>query len=136
MTVAGIWILIAGCVVSLLITIITTKKRPEQFELYHILSLVTLFVFAFIAIFPWVLSGHTSSQDSRKFFIFLEAYMLLRILYFNEVSKKLPAFIPNEKTPPRTIKVRDDVERVKGIEPSYPAWKAGVLPLNYTRVPG
>ena len=25
------------------------------------------------------------------------------------------------------------VERVKGIEPSYPAWKAGVLPLNYTR---
>ena len=90
MTVAGIWILIAGCVVSLLITIITTKKRPEQFELYDILSLVTLFVFAFIAIFPWVLSGHTSSQDSRKFFIFLEAYMLLRILYFNEVSKKLP----------------------------------------------
>lgn len=90
MTVAGIWILIAGCIVSLLITIITTKKHPEQFELYDILSLVTLFVFAFIAIFPWVLSGHTSSQDSRKFFIFLEAYMLLRILYFNEVSKKLP----------------------------------------------
>ena len=25
------------------------------------------------------------------------------------------------------------LERVKGIEPSYPAWKAGVLPLNYTR---
>ena len=22
-----------------------------------------------------------------------------------------------------------------GIEPTYPAWKAGVLPLNYTRVP-
>ena len=90
MTVAGIWILIAGCIVSLLITIITTKKRPEQFELYDILSLVTLFVFAFIAIFPWVLSGHTSSQDSRKFFTFFEVYMLLRILYFNEVSKKLP----------------------------------------------
>ena len=28
------------------------------------------------------------------------------------------------------------LERVKGIEPSYPAWKAGVLPLNYTRKPG
>ena len=27
------------------------------------------------------------------------------------------------------------MERVKGIEPSYPAWKAGVLPLNYTRKP-
>ena len=25
------------------------------------------------------------------------------------------------------------VERVKGIEPSRPAWKAGILPLNYTR---
>ena len=24
-------------------------------------------------------------------------------------------------------------ERVMGIEPTYPAWKAGVLPLNYTR---
>jgi hypothetical protein len=23
---------------------------------------------------------------------------------------------------------------VKGIEPSQPAWKAGVLPLNYTRM--
>ena len=22
-----------------------------------------------------------------------------------------------------------------GIEPTYPAWKAGVLPLNYTRMP-
>ena len=28
---------------------------------------------------------------------------------------------------------RFSLERVKGIEPSYPAWKAGVLPLNYTR---
>jgi hypothetical protein len=25
-------------------------------------------------------------------------------------------------------------ERVKGIEPSSPAWKAGALPLSYTRV--
>ncbi len=25
------------------------------------------------------------------------------------------------------------VERVKGIEPSYEAWEASVLPLNYTR---
>lgn len=27
-----------------------------------------------------------------------------------------------------------DVERVKGIEPSYAAWEAAVLPLNYTRM--
>ena len=26
------------------------------------------------------------------------------------------------------------LERVMGIEPTYPAWKAGVLPLNYTRI--
>ena len=25
-------------------------------------------------------------------------------------------------------------KRVMGIEPTYPAWKAGVLPLNYTRI--
>jgi hypothetical protein len=28
---------------------------------------------------------------------------------------------------------RRQVERVKGIEPSYAAWEAAVLPLNYTR---
>ena len=27
-------------------------------------------------------------------------------------------------------------KRVMGIEPTYPAWKAGVLPLNYTRIIG
>ena len=26
------------------------------------------------------------------------------------------------------------LERVMGIEPTQPAWKAGVLPLNYTRI--
>ena len=26
------------------------------------------------------------------------------------------------------------LERVKGVEPSQPAWKAGALPLSYTRV--
>ena len=29
-----------------------------------------------------------------------------------------------------------DLERVKGIEPSYAAWEAAVLPLNYTRAAG
>ncbi len=28
-----------------------------------------------------------------------------------------------------------EMERVTGIEPARPAWKAGILPLNYTRVP-
>ena len=26
------------------------------------------------------------------------------------------------------------LERVMGIEPTQPAWKAGILPLNYTRI--
>ncbi len=29
---------------------------------------------------------------------------------------------------------RREMERVMGIEPTRPAWKAGVLPLNYTRI--
>jgi hypothetical protein len=29
---------------------------------------------------------------------------------------------------------QDYLERVAGIEPAQPAWKAGVLPLNYTRL--
>jgi hypothetical protein len=28
----------------------------------------------------------------------------------------------------------DEKERVEGIEPSWPAWKAGTLPLSYTRI--
>ena len=28
------------------------------------------------------------------------------------------------------------MERVKGIEPLWPAWKAGALPLSYTRCHG
>ena len=29
---------------------------------------------------------------------------------------------------------RIKMERVMGIEPTRPAWKAGILPLNYTRI--
>ena len=28
------------------------------------------------------------------------------------------------------------MERVMGIEPTWPAWKAGALPLSYTRIHG
>ena len=33
-----------------------------------------------------------------------------------------------------TLQKGKKIERVMGIEPTYPAWKAGVLPLNYTRI--
>ena len=29
---------------------------------------------------------------------------------------------------------KGNMERVMGIEPTRPAWKAGILPLNYTRI--
>ena len=31
------------------------------------------------------------------------------------------------------VKPTPTLERAMGIEPTYPAWKAGVLPLNYAR---
>ncbi len=34
--------------------------------------------------------------------------------------------------PPR-VKFGEGLERAKGIEPSYAAWEAAVLPLNYAR---
>ena len=32
------------------------------------------------------------------------------------------------------LRHRVQMERVKGIEPSYSAWKAAALPLSYTRI--
>ena len=40
------------------------------------------------------------------------------------------------KNPGKSTFSEDKKERVMGIEPTYPAWKAGVLPLNYTRIIG
>ena len=44
-----------------------------------------------------------------------------------------PAFY-RYKTKNRQPKLSVLLERVMGIEPTRPAWKAGVLPLNYTRI--
>jgi hypothetical protein len=38
-----------------------------------------------------------------------------------------------ERSAQRDRALRRKLERVKGIEPSYAAWEAAVLPLNYTR---
>ncbi len=37
------------------------------------------------------------------------------------------------REPDRRVELRFCVERVTGIEPAWPAWKAGALPLSYTR---
>ena len=46
------------------------------------------------------------------------------MLYPAELQAHIRAFARRKK----------NLERVMGIEPTQPAWKAGVLPLNYTRM--
>lgn len=48
---------------------------------------------------------------------------------FNANPSKIPQKI---RLPKREADFH--LEQVKGIEPSWPAWEAGVLPLNYTCV--
>ena len=47
-----------------------------------------------------------------------------------------PLLYPAELQTHSVQKMRSfhSTKRVMGIEPTYPAWKAGVLPLNYTRI--
>ena len=55
--------------------------------------------------------------------------------------KKLMVHLGGFEPPAHGLEVRCSIllsyrcllERVKGIEPSQPAWKAGALPLSYTR---
>ena len=49
-----------------------------------------------------------------------------------------PAELQTQSSSIRTISqsFQASRKRVMGIEPTYPAWKAGVLPLNYTRIIG
>ena len=51
---------------------------------------------------------------------------LSRFCYYSSFTRK-----PAE---PLLERLGREVERVKGIEPSYAAWEAAVLPLNYTRM--
>ena len=58
----------------------------------------------------------------------------------SSLAKRLHSFIsPNGatsfKNPAFVYRTKAGflLERVMGIEPTYPAWKAGILPLNYTR---
>ena len=39
---------------------------------------------------------------------------------------------PETEKPPRKL-IRGGVERVMGVEPTYQAWEACILPMNYTR---
>ena len=66
--------------------------------------------------------------------------LLLRrqLLYPAELLAHIcPRQLPPKGKPPASLwsrsKLLPTLERVMGIEPTYPAWKAGILPLNYTR---
>ena len=71
--------------------------------------------------------------------------ILLLTLFITPFLKNLQSFEPTTGFEPvtsslprkcSTAELRRRIERVMGIEPTSPAWKAGVLPLNYTRTVG
>ena len=51
------------------------------------------------------------------------------LLYPTELQAHIDTPVLAELRPPKK-----KVERVMGIGPTRPAWKAGILPLNYTRI--
>ena len=60
-------------------------------------------------------------------------------MLFFQFYEPTTGFEPVTSSLPRkcsTAELRRRIERVMGIEPTSPAWKAGVLPLNYTRKVG
>src|SRR5262245_28595730 len=75
-----------------------------------------------------LIATRTDGTTTREF-------MFVRL----EVDGRAPVYasastrVPWRATGKASMIGRDSVERVKGIEPSYAAWEAAVLPLNYTR---
>ena len=62
-------------------------------------------------------------------------------LSYRRVSRPRPNRDPERrgrfgKEPRGMSELAATLERVMGIEPTRPAWKAGILPLNYTRMDG
>ena len=61
---------------------------------------------------------------------------------FLEISQRLTGTPEGTRTPDPLLRrqllyppeLQAHMERVMGIEPTRPAWKAGILPLNYTRM--
>ena len=68
---------------------------------------------------------HTHHQNEPGGIRTLDLRLRRPLLYPAELQTHLSSF--------RGISLFRLRKRVMGIEPTYPAWKAGVLPLNYTR---
>ena len=85
-------------------------------------------------------SGHKKRRNHRIIFKITEKNKAFRFLLSRKaLSPGVPKGI---RTPDRRLRrpllypaeLWVQMERVKGIEPSQSAWKADVLPLNYTRL--
>ena len=75
--------------------------------------------------------------EYREFLIEAETARLeqeFRNRWYLEMQEQYPeAYQRNRERLEFDLGNLNKVERVKGIEPSYAAWEAAVLPLNYTR---
>ena len=67
--------------------------------------------------------------DKKRFVFYIK-----RRTFFICNASSVQADQKNKETPDFKGFLKKKIERVMGIEPTYPAWKAGVLPLNYTRI--
>ena len=59
-------------------------------------------------------------------------YVYLYIFLIRKSHKKYAK--PNVFTGVSHISLSQQKKRITGIEPAYPAWEAGVLPMNYIRM--
>ena len=57
-----------------------------------------------------------------------------QLLYPTELQAHITRGSRQNLGPPVRFNPLEKMERVMGIEPTRPAWKAGILPLNYTRI--
>ena len=73
---------------------------------------------------------HNSHSFEKKNEPPLSLATLLAILYEHDSNKKETAVMVGITTESSVF----NVERMRGIGPPYPAWEAGVLPLNYIRI--
>ncbi len=78
-----------------------------------------------ICYIPTQIMHNTTPSNNIKIISPAKSFVKLffAILFTNFTAKKRQA----------RFDTRRFVERVMGVEPTRPAWKAGILPLNYTR---
>ena len=105
----------------------TTIRRADQLHhIHHILFESTNFD---------RLTGSVNSHITNDIYSYVNEPGGIRTL---DLRLRRPLLYPAELRTHAYMHLPDSFfkasrKRVMGIEPTYPAWKAGVLPLNYTR---